>query len=203
MSHKQALLIDYGGVLTSDVFASFAAFCAAQGLPTDRVASLFRTDQRARELLVGLERGTVPPADFERGFAELLGVEPHRLIARLFAGMEPDVAMRAAVRQARRLGIRTVLVSNSWGTEGYTELAELFDATVISGEVGVRKPALAIYELALEAAGLAAERCVFVDDLAANLVPARELGMAVIEHRDALDTIARLSEVLGVQLTGS
>ncbi|MBB5869077.1 epoxide hydrolase-like predicted phosphatase [Allocatelliglobosispora scoriae] len=197
---KRALLIDYGGVLTTDVFVSFAAFSAGHGLPPDHVATVFRTEPRGRELLVGLERGTIATGDFERDFADLLGVAPERLIARLFAGVRADTAMRDAVRRAREQGIRTVLVSNSWGAEGYTELDELFDATVISGAVGVRKPSRAIYELGLAAAGVPAERCVFVDDLAANLVPARDLGMAVIEHRGPETTIPQLAAVLGVTL---
>ncbi len=62
--------------MTTDVFASFAAFCEREGLSMDTVRDLFRSDPASRELLVGLETGTLPEPDFERGFAEILGVGP-------------------------------------------------------------------------------------------------------------------------------
>ena len=95
-----------------------------------------------------------------------------------------------AVAAARRAGIRTGLVSNSWGEARYdrTRFAELFDALVISGEVGIRKPAPRSTRSPPSGSGGAPERCVFVDDLAGNLKPARALGMATVQHRDAETT---------------
>ena len=142
-------------------------------------------------------------AEFEVAFAALLGVEPAEgLIGRLFARMRPDERMFDGVAAAHRAGIRTGLVSNSWGEEGYdrTRFAELFDAVVISGEIGIRKPAPEIYTLAAERLGREPERCVFVDDLAGNLKPAREIGMATVLHRDAETTLAELEQHLGVSL---
>ena len=69
---------------------------------------------------------------------------------------------------------------------------------VISGEVGIRKPAPEIYALGAERIGLEPEACVFVDDLAFNLEPAAELGMATVHHRTAEETIAELERLLGV-----
>jgi len=71
---------------------------------------------------------------------------------------------------------------------------------LISGELGVRKPSRAIYRRAADAIGVPADECVFVDDLAQNLVPARELGMATIRHTGTPETLARLTELLGVAL---
>jgi putative hydrolase of the HAD superfamily len=200
---RDGLLIDFGGVMTSNVFDSFAAFCRDEGLPPDTVRDLFRQDRRAREALGDLETGRATDVEFEARFAALLGVEPAEgLIARLFARMAPDERMFEGVAAARRAGIRTGLVSNSWGEEGYdrTRFAELFDAVVISGEIGIRKPAPEIYALAAERLGRAPERCVFVDDLAGNLKPAREIGMATVLHRDAETTLAELEQHLGVSL---
>jgi putative hydrolase of the HAD superfamily len=200
---RDGLLIDFGGVMTSNVFDSFAAFCRDEGLPPDTVRNLFRQDRRAREALGDLETGRATDVEFEARFAALLGVEPAEgLIARLFARMAPDERMFEGVAAARRAGIRTGLVSNSWGEEGYdrTRFAELFDAVVISGEIGIRKPAPEIYALAAERLGRVPERCVFVDDLAGNLKPAREIGMATVLHRDAETTLAELEEHLGVSL---
>jgi HAD superfamily hydrolase (TIGR01509 family) len=76
----------------------------------------------------------------------------------------------------------------------------LFDGVVISGEVGIRKPTLRIYELGAQAIGLQPGACVFVDDLPFNLPPARDLGMAVVHHTDADTTIAELERLLGTPL---
>jgi putative hydrolase of the HAD superfamily len=200
---RDGLLIDFGGVLTSNVFESFAAFCRAEGLDPDTVRDRFMEDRAARDLLGELEEGRISNADFERRFAPMLGVsEPEGLIARLFGGMQHDEAMFDAVAAARRAGVRTGLVSNSWGEEGYdrSRFGELFDVLVISGEIGIRKPAPEIYALAAERLGRPPERCVFVDDLPGNLKPAREIGMATVHHRSAEQTIAELEELLGVSL---
>jgi epoxide hydrolase-like predicted phosphatase len=200
---RDGLLIDFGGVLTSNVFESFAAFCRDEGLDPDTVADRFRRDEGARDLLGELEEGRIGNADFEARFAPMLGVgRPEGLIARLFAGMAPDEAMFDAVAAARRAGVRTGLVSNSWGEEGYdrTRFGELFDVLVISGEIGIRKPAPEIYALATERLGVAPERCVFVDDLPGNLKPAAAIGMATVLHRDADRTIPELEALLGISL---
>jgi putative hydrolase of the HAD superfamily len=200
MADRHGLIVDYGGVLTTDVFASFRAFCKAEGLPPDAVRERFRGDPEARELLAGLETGTLAVAEFEPRFAALLEVRSERLIERLFGGMEPDEAMLEGVRAVRRAGVRTALLSNSWGdatTYDPALLGELFDAWVISSEVGLRKPDPAIYELAAERLGLPPGACVFVDDLPGNLKPARAIGMATVVHRgDAEATLAEVRALL-------
>jgi putative hydrolase of the HAD superfamily len=200
MADRHGLIVDYGGVLTTDVFASFRAFCEAEGLPPDTVRDRFRSDPEARELLAGLETGALSVAEFEPRFAALLEVKSERLIERLFGGMAPDEAMLDGVRAARRAGTRTALLSNSWGAATTYDpelLRELFDAWVISSEVGLRKPDPAIYELAAERLGLPVAACVFVDDLPGNLKPARALGMATVLHRgDAAATLAEVDALL-------
>jgi epoxide hydrolase-like predicted phosphatase len=98
--------------------------------------------------------------------------------------------------------VRTGLISNSWGTRRYPRavIAELFDAVVISGEEGMRKPAPEMYSLGASRVGLPARECVFVDDLPFNLKPARALGMATIHHVSAPETIDELQRLLGVPL---
>ena len=144
----------------------------------------------------------MPEEEFETRLAAHLGVEAPGLIDRLFAGSVPDDEMVEAVRRARAGGIRTGLVSNSWGTRRYPRelLGELFDGVVISGEVGIRKPAPEIYRLGAERIGLEPGACVFVDDLPFNLSPAAELGMATVHHQRAEATIGELEQLLGVSL---
>jgi epoxide hydrolase-like predicted phosphatase len=200
---RHGLLVDYGGVLTTDVFSSFTAFCQAEGLEPDLVAHHFRSNPEARELLFELEVGRLSEQDFEPRFAAVIGVaEPAGLIDRLFAGMRPDYAMVNAVRAAKDAGVRTGLISNSWGKGRYdrSQFPVLFDGVVISGEVGLRKPEPRMYELGAEAIGLPPADCVFVDDLAGNLKPARELGMATVHHTSAEETVPQLERLLGVRL---
>ena len=200
MGDRDGLIVDYGGVLTTDVFASFSAFCEAEGLPPDTVRERFRGDPEARALLEGLETGALATAEFEPRFAALLEVQSERLIERLFGGMAPDTAMIEGVREARRAGARTGLLSNSWGAAtGYDRalLDELFDTVVISSEVGLRKPDPAIYALAAERISLEPAACVFVDDLPGNLKPARAIGMATVLHRgEAAETLAEVRALL-------
>ncbi len=198
----RGLLVDWGGVMTTSVFASFRSFCEQEHLSPDMVGELFRNDAGSRELLVGLENGSLREDEFERRFAAILDVAPAGLITRMFAAGRPDEAMQSAVRRARRWGIRTGLISNSWGTSRYdrTLLAELFDGVVLSGEAGIRKPASEMYELGAGAIELEPSTCVFVDDLTFNLAPARALGMATVHHVDTQQTIDELERLLAVDL---
>lgn len=195
------LLVDFGGVLTTNIWKSFDAFCESEGLERGTVLELFRGDGEALALLRGLERGAVSDQDFEHDFGELLGVEPPGLIERLFAGLDPERSMIEAVEAARAAGIRTGLISNSWGTGIYERAPmEIFDATVISGDVGLHKPEPEIYRLGAERIGIPPERCLFVDDLRENIAGAEAVGMKGILHRKPKETIAELERFLGIPL---
>jgi len=202
---RSALLIDWGGVLTTNLFVSFQAHCLRAEIDPQKLVGRFRSDAEARELLIALEKGELHEDDFEVQLAALLEVEPDGLIDGLFAGVEPDTAMVGAVRRARRQGARTALVSNSWGIHRYPHdlFEELFDGVVISGEEGIRKPSRRMYELGAERAGVEPADCVYVDDLSFNLTPAEEMGMAVIHHTDAATTVPQLEELLGMELSAA
>jgi putative hydrolase of the HAD superfamily len=200
----KGLVLDYGGVLTTNVFDSFRAFCEAEGLDPDAVKDLFRAEPRARRLVRAVETGEVTEAEFSERFGGLLGLEDsHGLIDRLFAGMGPDEEMLAAVRRARAGGVRTGLISNSMGEGRYDRGAfpELFDGVVISGEVGLHKPQPEIYLLGCERIGLPPEECVFVDDLRENCEGAEAVGMTAVLHRGAETTLPELERLLGVELS--
>ena len=201
---RTALLVDWGGVLTTNLFTSFGAFCTDEGLAPETLAQRFRGDDEFRALLIAFEEGKIEEPAFEQRFGGLLGVDHVGLIDRLFARVGPDMAMLAAVRNARAAGIRTGLISNSWGTRRYDRamLEELFDGVVISGDEGMRKPAREMYVLGAERAGAAPAACVYVDDLPFNLPPAQELGMATVHHVDTTQTIAELERLLGLELGG-
>jgi epoxide hydrolase-like predicted phosphatase len=200
----EGLLVDYGGVLTSNLFVSFAAFCARNGLDHGVVGSVFREDEVARRALIDFEIGRLDDPAFEAILGERLGLPPDGLITGLFGGIEPERDMLAAVAATKAAGLRTGLLSNSWGATTYdrTGWEDLFDVTVISSEVGMRKPDPAIYALAAERLGVPARATIFVDDLPHNLEPAREAGMTVVHHTQAATTVAELERLLGLTLRG-
>jgi putative hydrolase of the HAD superfamily len=199
----RGLLVDFGGVLTTNVFDSFKAFCRTEGLDPAAFATLMTEDAEARRQLRRVETGQIDEAEFGELLGEKLGIEDRRdLVDRLFAGMRPDEPMVEAVRRAKAAGVRTGLVSNSIGEGRYdrSTFPELFDAVVISAEEGMHKPQPEIFLLGAERVGLAPGECVFVDDLRENCTGAEAVGMTAVLHRGAEGTVPRLEDLLGVQL---
>jgi putative hydrolase of the HAD superfamily len=200
---KRGLLVDFGGVLTTNVFESFRAFCSDEGLDPEAFLLVMRGDPEARKELRAVETGALHEEEFARLLGARLGIhETDGLVDRLFARIEPDEQMLAAVRRARGAGIRTGLLSNSLGHGRYDRslFPELFDGVVISGEVGLHKPQPEIFHLGAERIGLPPEECVFVDDLRENCEAAEALGMTAVLHRGAETTLPELERLLGVEL---
>lgn len=198
----RAALFDFGGVLTTSVWDSFAAFCRSEGLDPGAVKNLFRTDPDALADLRALETGELSATEFETSFGRRLGLgRPDGLIDSMLAGMKPLDPMIAAVRRIRDGGLLTGLISNSWSTAHYDRelLAELFDDVVISAEVGLHKPQPEIYRLAAERLEVEPGGCVFIDDLRENCEGAEAVGMTAVRHREPLETIARLAELTGLE----
>jgi epoxide hydrolase-like predicted phosphatase len=199
------LLVDYGGVLTTNVWDSFRAFCEAEGIDREEVKRAFRDRPEAMALLRRLEAGELTEEEFSPLFGPIIGVREDRhegLVDRLFAGMQPEVGMIEALRRARAAGLKTGLISNSWGRGRYDResFSELFDGVVISGEVGLYKPQPEIFHLGAERVGLTPPQCVFVDDLRENCEGAEAVGMTAVLHRGADASLKRLEELLGVSL---
>lgn len=202
----RGLLVDFGGVLTTNVFDSWRTFCELEGLPPDTLKTLFRENPQAAVLVRSMETAAVSEEDFGRDFGDLLGVTDQTgLLERMFGHIGPDLPMLAAVRRARAQDIRTGLISNSMGQAMYADapLDELFDGVVISGEVGLHKPQPEIFLLGAERAGAAPEECVFVDDLRENCAGAEAVGITAVLHRGAETTLPRLEELFGVSLRES
>ena len=187
-----ALLIDWGGVLTTSMMGSFDAFGRREGVD---VRTAFRDDPAAREALIELETGRIDIASFEARLGAALGVDPAQLARRLTQDVRPDVEMLDAVKAFHDRGVPTALVSNSWREDDY-DVDDSFDEIVLSGSIGIRKPDPRIYVLAVERLGVAPEDCVFVDDLGGNLKPAKALGMTTIRHTSASSTIPQLERLL-------
>jgi putative hydrolase of the HAD superfamily len=209
-----ALVVDYGGVLTSPLQDAMQSWCEDDEVD----AALFRRvmrewlgtsygDEATTNPVHALERGEMAIPDFERELAKRLHthdgrpVEPEGLLERMFAGFRHEQPMLAAVRAARRHGLKTALLSNSWGLDYPREQWEgAFDVVVISGEVGMRKPEPAIYVHTARHLGVEPGECVFVDDLAPNVRGAVAVGMVGVRHVSAAESIRELEALFGVSL---
>jgi epoxide hydrolase-like predicted phosphatase len=157
--------------------------------------------------IAALERGELRVEHFEQALAERLTrfcgvpVVAEGLIGRMFAGFSAAPAMVNVVRKAKASGLRTALLSNSWGNDYLRDdWDKLFDAVVISGEVGMRKPDAEIYLHTLDRLGCAAAEAVFVDDLEANVRGAAAVGLIGVHHRSYPETILELEALFGLDL---
>ena len=199
----RGLILDFGGVVTTDLYAEMSAFCVREGLAPDAVVRVLRDTAEGREAIKAVEAGTISQRDYEITIGRLLGVDDRGLLMRALAGIRPRPEMLELIQRARSAGIRVALLSNSWGDgeydpyDGY-DLDAMFDAVVISGETGMRKPDPAIYLLTADKLGVPPQECVFADDTAANLPAASALGMATVHVTDANAAITEISRLLGI-----
>jgi len=189
------VVFDYGGVLTTPVADSVAAWLERDGIRAESYKQAMRA-WMGRSAPEGtpvhrLETGELDAEAFGALLAaELLTLDGtpvvgEGLLERLFAGMAPEPRMLDLVRELRSRGVRTVLLSNSWGNDYPADLDDLFDVTVISAQVGLRKPDPRVYRLTLERAGVSDPgTAAFVDDNAANVAAAESLGIHAIRHED-------------------
>lgn len=210
----RGLITDWGGVLTTPLKETIAAWLAAEDIDVEAYRLVMRewVDQAYTvdgeiNPIHGLEIGALTPGEFERRLAERLRtrtgatVPADGLLTRMFLAFEPVEPMYDALRKARAGGVRTCLLSNSWGNTYPRDLfEEIFDAVVISSEVRLRKPEPAIFHHALDLIGLPPQECAFIDDMEPNVRAAEELGLTAVHYRDTETTLARLEELLGISL---
>ena len=213
MSDLRALVVDYGGVLTGSLAEVMGAWLEKDRVDPAAFGHLMKTYLGAPTVAGSsqnpvhlLELGQLAIPDFEARLAADLAaagspVVPEGLVARMFAAFVPEPLMTQALRNARSAGLRTALLSNSWGMSYPRDTwAELFDVTVVSGEVGLRKPAPEIYLLTAQQLGLDPAQCVFVDDLAPNVRGASAVGMVGLHHTEPTKTLDELSALFGMRL---
>jgi putative hydrolase of the HAD superfamily len=208
----RGVIIDWGGVMTNPILDTVDAWIRAEQIDRDTYTTVMRAwvtqaygDGLADNPIHALERGECTNEEFERQLAEQLShvdgrpVRADGLLARMFAASALQTAMLDLVRSLRQAGLRTALLSNSWGNDDYPRhlFPELFDVVVISSEVGMRKPEERIFRHAASLLGLAPEECIFIDDVQANVAAAEAIGLVALHHREPEPTIARLTELLG------
>jgi putative hydrolase of the HAD superfamily len=207
----EAVIWDFGGVLTTSPFEAFARFERERGLPADIIR---RTNAQnpLENAWAKFERAELDVENFDRLFAaesQALGAEVRgREVLPLLSGdLRPEM-----VEALRRVGatlktgcITNNLPANSIGSLGgrsiyVAEVMALFDHVIESAKIGLRKPDPRIYRMMLEALAVDPGRCVYLDDLGINLKPAREMGMTTIKVVNAPQAIAELEAATGLAL---
>jgi putative hydrolase of the HAD superfamily len=203
----RATLWDFGGVLTTSPFDSFARYEREQSLPEGFIRRLNATNPDTNAW-ARFERSEVDVDEFCTLFeseARAAGgaLDGHAVVACLGGDIRP--AMVDAVRRCRAAGLRSGCVTNNIapihdgdGWAGAVALDELFDVVIESSKVGVRKPDARIYELACEALGVEPPEVVFLDDLGVNLKPARAMGMQTIKVVDPDAALAELTALTDI-----
>jgi putative hydrolase of the HAD superfamily len=207
-SEVQAVLWDFGGVLTSSPFDTFAAFERQHGLRDGFIRELNATNPNDNAW-AGLERGQLD----REAFATQFEAEARAAGATLDAGALLDVmggevrpAMVEAVRRCHER-LKTALLTNNFvvaaGSEPrHAELLQLFDVVVESSRTGLRKPDPGFYRVACELLAIDPSEAVFLDDLGVNLKPARTMGMRTIKVLDPDAALEELEDILGFPLRG-
>jgi len=209
----RAVITDWGGVFTRPISELVRVWADADQVDWDTYVSVVRpwltaayAPDGAANPVHALERGECTIAEFEQLLAHRLvrtdggSVRAEGLLTRMMSAGDPIAAMYDLIRDLRGRGLRTALLSNSWGNAGYprADFPALFDEVVISHEVGMRKPEPRIFRYAAQLVHMEPEQCVFIDDIAANVAAAEAIGMTGILHIDPVTTAARLAELFPV-----
>jgi putative hydrolase of the HAD superfamily len=201
----EAVVSDFGGVLTSPLLQGFARIQADTDVPPEEFGrALARaTEADGRNPLFELEVGAISEdrflATLERELGAALGraVELHGFGERYMAALDPNEALFAYYRELHARGVRLAMLTNNvreWEPLWRSKLPvdEIFETVVDSAFVGLRKPDPAIYAIVLERLGLPAQACAFVDDIAVNVDAARSLGFAAVHFHDTEQAITEL-----------
>ena len=210
----KALIVDWGGVLTTSLGSTFEDWARADNIDYSHyrevMAELLGPMARveaAYNPIHALERGEMEVRHFEIELAARLRtldgtpVAAEGLLKRMFDRFEHAPDMNGLVRRAHAAGLKTALLSNSWGnTYPRDGWSEMFDQVVISGEVGMRKPEERIYRHTCELLQVDARESVFVDDLSINVEAAVAIGMVGVVHHSYEETKTELEAIFGITL---
>jgi putative hydrolase of the HAD superfamily len=206
----EAVVSDFGGVLTMPLMTAFNRVQDEIDLPTEAYEPAFRhsLERDGVHPLFALERGEITEAEFlariERGFEAELGrhVSLHGFGSRLMEALGPNPELFEHFADLRgERGLRFALCTNNvreWEPLWRAKLPidDVFELVVDSAFVGTRKPEPEIYAIVLERLGLSAERCAFIDDVEVNVDGARAVGMHGIWYRDTRQAIGELETLL-------
>lgn len=211
----QAVIWDFGGVITSSPFEAFKAYEQENALPTDFIRTINATDPDTNAW-AQFERSDIDAARFDAAFREEALARGHDVpgadvLALLAGSLRPE--MIAVLDGLKGRGYRLACITNNVKTgsgagmartqekaDAVAEVMTRFEHVIESSEVGVRKPQPEIYHMACDKLGVTPAQCVFLDDLGINLKPARAMGMGTVKVLSAAQAIDDLSALLGHEL---
>ena len=207
-----AVIWDFGGVITSSPFEAFARFEIANELPKDLIRSINATNPDTNAWAL-FERSEIDADAFDTAFQAEAAARGHSVrgadvLALLAGDIRPEMVavLQRLIDEDYKIGCITNNVKTGSGAgmarsmdkaAAVEGVMELFSHVIESSKVGIRKPDQEIYKMACAALDVAPERAVFLDDLGVNLKPARALGMATIKVAGAEQAISELETLLG------
>jgi epoxide hydrolase-like predicted phosphatase len=210
MAEIEAIVSDFGGVLTTPLLSSFVAVQDEIGISAEDLGKAMRaaTEKRGENPLFEMERGELAEGAFLDLLADalepLVGHRPHlhRFREVYFEALHPNGEMIELMRELKASGLKMALLTNNvreWEPlwRSMLPVDEIFEEIVDSAFVGCRKPEARIYELTLERIGMRAGDCLFVDDLHPNCEGAEALGMSAVHFRDNEQAIGEIRAALG------
>ena len=207
-----AVIWDFGGVITSSPFEAFAQFETANELPRDFIRSINATNPDTNAWAL-FERSEIDADAFDAAFQAEATARGHsvrgaEVLALLAGDIRPEMVavLQRLIDEDYKIGCITNNVKSGSGAgmarskekaAAVEAVMELFSHVIESSKVGIRKPDPEIYKMACTALDVTPERAVFLDDLGVNLKPARALGMATIKVSGAEQAISELEILLG------
>ncbi|NBW74492.1 MAG: HAD family hydrolase [Sphingomonadaceae bacterium] len=211
----EAVIFDFGGVITASPFEAFNRLEADRGLPRDfvRTVNANNPDSNAWALF---ERAAIDAAAFNELFAAEAKAAGHELdgaavLAVLSGSIRP--AMVTALDRLKDAGYRLACITNNVPaghgagmarsgdrSDAYEQVFARFEHVIESSKAGVRKPDPRIYQMMCDHLGLGPDVCVYLDDLGINCKPAAQLGMAAIKVTSGEQALADLGALLALDL---
>ena len=211
----EAVIFDFGGVITASPFEAFNRLEEERALPRDFIRSVNAANPHGNAW-AQFERAEIDARKFDVLFeaeAEALGhaLEGRAVLAVLSGSIRP--AMVRALDQLAEAGFRLACITNNVPSghgagmarsgdkaDAYEQVFARFEAVIESSKAGVRKPDPRIYQMMCDTLGLSPDKCIYLDDLGINCKPAAALGMAAIKVISGEQALADLSGLLGLEL---
>src|SRR6516225_1160326 len=176
MSQIEAVISDFGGVLTSALADSFVGVLDSSGVSLEELGKAMAAvaARAGSNPLFELETGRLSEAQFMGSLSDELSerrgsrVELAGFGERYFRHLQPNDRMIDHMRGLRERGYKLAICTNNvreWEARWRAMLPvdEIFDVVVDSAFVGTRKPEPRIYEITLERLGAVPETTLFID----------------------------------------
>ncbi len=209
MSRIEAIISDFGGVLTSPLLESFTALMDSSGISLESVGKAMAaiSERDGANPLVELETGRITETAFMRAMSDEISaqsgkdVELHGFGERYFEHLHPNERVIDYMRELRGRGYKMAICTNNvreWESRWRAMLPvdEIFEVVVDSAFVGARKPEPRIYEITLERLGASAESALMIDDVEVNCEGARRLGITAVRFRSSEQAIEEIETAL-------